>query len=213
MGPAEVRARTEVIGFEAMRDAWAQGNGLIVLTGHFGNWEVGGASIAAHGIPCDAVAQRQRNPLFDAELVANRNRLELRVIERRTAPKEVFRALRSGRAVGIVGDQNVRRGGVFVEFFGKLASTARGAALFSLRTGSPLFLGIARSLPGSPQRYRVTFEPVVFTPTGRMEEDVLGLTEAHTRILEERIREAPEQYFWQHRRWKTRPKEGAQALD
>jgi KDO2-lipid IV(A) lauroyltransferase len=213
MGPPEVRERTEVIGYEAMREVWAQGNGLIILTGHFGNWEMGGASVAAHGIPCDAVAQRQRNPLFDADLVANRNRLDLRIIERKRAPKEVLRALRAGRAVGIVGDQNVRRGGVFVEFFGKAASTARGTALFSLRTGSPIFLGMARSLPGSPHRYRVTFEPVEFSPTGEMEEDVLRLTEAHTRLLEERIREAPEQYFWQHRRWKTRPNAGSQSLD
>jgi KDO2-lipid IV(A) lauroyltransferase len=213
MGSAEVRERTDVLGYEALREAWAQGHGLIILTGHFGNWEMGGASIAARGIPFDVVAQRQRNPLFDADLVANRNRLDLRVIERRAAPKEVLRALRKGRAVGIVGDQNIRRGGVFVEFFGKLASTPRGAALFSLRAGSPIFLGMARSLPGSPQRYHVTVEPVEFTPTGRMEEDVLRLTEAHTRLLEERIGEAPEQYFWQHRRWKTRPKEKAQTLD
>jgi KDO2-lipid IV(A) lauroyltransferase len=213
MGPAEVRERTEMVGYEVMREAWAEGKGVIVLTGHFGNWEVGGASIAAHGIPCDVVAQRQRNPLFDADLVANRNRLDLAVIERKSAPKEVLRALRAGRAVGIVGDQNVRRGGVFVDFFGRPASTARGTALFSLRTGAPIFLGMARSLPGSPQRYRVILELVEFSPTGQIEEDVLRLTEAHTRLLEERIREAPEQYFWQHRRWKTRPRASAQALD
>jgi KDO2-lipid IV(A) lauroyltransferase len=205
MGIDEVRKRTEVVGYDVMREAWAEGKGVIVLTGHFGNWEVGGASIAAHGIPCDVVAQRQRNSLFDADLVANRNRLGLRVIERGNAPKEVLRALRNGRAVGIVGDQNVRRGGVFVDFFGKPAATARGTAIFSLRAGSPIFLGMARSLPGSPQRYRVTFERVDITSTGDMEEDVLRLTRAHTELLEERVREAPEQYFWQHRRWKTLP--------
>jgi KDO2-lipid IV(A) lauroyltransferase len=213
MGVAEVRARTHMVGYEAMREVWSQGKGLIIATGHFGNWEIGGAAIVAHGIPCDAVVQAQRNPLFDADLVGVRRRLEVGVIERKKAPKEVLRSLRAGRAVGIVGDQNVRWGGVFVEFFGELASTARGTALFSLRTGSPVFLGMARSLPGSPQRYRVTFEPVDFSPTGEMEEDVRRLTEAHTRLLEERIREAPEQYFWQHRRWKTRPTEGSQTLD
>ena len=205
MGIEEVRDRTDVIGYEGMREAWAEGKGVIVLTGHFGNWEMGGASIAAHGVPCDVVAQRQRNPLFDKDLVANRNRLGLRVIERKDAPKEVLRTLRQGRAVGIVGDQNVRRSGVFVDFFGKPAATARGTALFSLRTGAPLFLGMARSLPGSPQRYRVTYERVEFTPSGDMDADVLGLTRAHTELLEKRIREAPEQYFWQHRRWKTLP--------
>ena len=201
----EIRRRTEVVGFEAVKDAAARGKGLIVVSGHFGNWEVGGASISAHGIPVDVIAQRQRNPLFDADLTANRNRLGMAVIERGEAPKRVLRALRGGRAVGVVGDQNVRRGGVFVDFFGKPASTARGTALFSLRTGAPIFLGMAKSLPGFPQRYRVTFEPVPYTSCGDMEEDVFRLTEAHVRHLEGHVKEAPEQYFWQHRRWKTRP--------
>jgi KDO2-lipid IV(A) lauroyltransferase len=137
----------------------------------------------------------------------------MEVIDRKEAPKKVLRALRSGKAVGIVGDQNVRRGGVFVDFFGKPASTARGTALFALRTGAPVFLGMAKRLPGSPQRYRVTFELVEFEASGDMERDVLRLTEAHTKYLEEQIRRAPEQYFWQHRRWKTRPSAGGSDGD
>lgn len=205
MDQEELRRRTEVVGYEEMKEVAAQGKGLIVTGGHIGNWEMGGAAIAARGIPIEAVAQRQRNPLFDADLEANRNRLGIKVIERKEAPKKVLRALRAGGTVGIVGDQNVRHGGVFVDFFGKPAATARGAALFALRTGAPVFLGMAIRLPGFPQRYKVTFEPIEFVPTGDMEQDVLLLTEAHTKHLEERIRRAPEQYFWQHRRWKTRP--------
>ena len=205
LGIAGVRERTDMFGYEAMREAWAEGKGLIVSTGHFGNWEVGGASISAHGIPCNGVVQRQRNPLFDADLAATRARLGYRAIERKSAPKEVLRVLRKGGAVGFVGDQNIRRGGVFVDFFGKPAATARGTALFALRTGSPIFVGVAKSVPGVPQRYHVTFEPVDFSPTGDMDADVLELTRLHTKLLEKRVREAPEQYFWQHRRWKTQP--------
>lgn len=205
MDADEIRGRTEVVGFEAFKEAAAEGKGVIVVTGHLGNWEIGGASVATRGIPMDVVAQRQRNPLFDADLNANRNRLGMTVIERREAPRGVLRALRKGRVVGIVGDQNVRSGGAFVEFFGRPASTARGTALFALRTGSPLFLGIAKRMPGIPQRYRVTFERIDFTPSGEMERDVHRLTEAHTRHLERKVKETPEQYFWQHRRWKTRP--------
>jgi KDO2-lipid IV(A) lauroyltransferase len=205
MDADELRERTEVVGFEALEEAAAEGKGLIVVSGHFGNWEIGGAALAIRGIPLDVVVQRQRNPLFDTDLTANRNRLGMTVIERREAPKRVLRALREGRAVGIVGDQNVRRGGVFVDFLGRPASTARGTALFALRTGSPVFLGIAKRMPGFPQRYRVTLESVDFTPSGEMERDVLRLTETHTRHLERQVKEAPEQYFWQHRRWKTRP--------
>jgi Kdo2-lipid IVA lauroyltransferase/acyltransferase len=207
MGPREIRARTEVVGLEALQRAVAAGKGAIVVTGHFGNWEVGGAALAAYGIPLDVVAKGQRNPLFDAELNRNRARMGMTVIERREAPRRVLRSLRGGRVVAIVGDQNVRRGGVFVNFFGRPASTARGTAVFALRTSCPIFMGFARREPGFPQRYRLMLDPVEFTPTGDMEEDALRLTEAHTRHLEAQIRKAPEQYFWQHRRWKTRPEE------
>lgn len=202
-----IRERTEVVGFEALEEAIQEGNGVVVVTGHQGNWEMGGATIAALGIPIDAIAQRQRNPLFDKDITRNRESLGITVVERRDAPKRVLRTLRAGGVVGIVGDQNVRRGGVFVEFFGRLASTARGPALFALRTGAPLFVGSVRRLPGFPQRYRGEIERIPLSPTGDLDADVERLTKAHTRYLEEKVREAPEQYFWQHRRWKTRPPE------
>ncbi len=94
---------------------------------------------------------------------------------------------------------------VFVQFFGRPASTARGVAVFALRTGSPIFLGVARARPGFPQRYQVSLEKVEYEPTGDMAVDEVRLTEAHTRHLERWVRETPEQYFWQHRRWKTQP--------
>jgi KDO2-lipid IV(A) lauroyltransferase len=200
-----VEDRTEMIDLEELQRAWEEGKGVVVVTGHFGNWEIGGASMAARGFPVDVVVQRQRNPLFDAAITANRTRLGMTVIERKEAPRKVLRALKAGRVVGIVGDQNIRRGGVFVDFFGRPASTARGTALLAIRAGSPLVLGIARRMEGLPQRYRVSFERVEFSPSGNLDEDVASLTEAHTRHLEKKVAETPEQYFWQHRRWKTRP--------
>jgi len=205
MDQAEVRARTEVVGFDAFKESLAAGNGVMVITGHFGNWEVGGASLACRGVPLDVVAQRQRNPLFDVDLNENRRRLGMTPVERRDAPKRVLRSLREGRAVAIVGDQNLRRGGVFVEFFGRRAATARGAAVFALRTGSPIFLGVAVREPGFPQRYRVSLTPVEFLPSGDRDADAIRLTQLHARYLEEQVKAQPEQYFWQHRRWKTRP--------
>ena len=213
MGLDEIRARTEMVGLEGLEAALAGGKGAVVVTGHFGNWEVGGAALSARGIPLDVVAQRQRNPLFDIDLNLNRARMKMTVIERSEAPKRVLRSLRNGRVVAIVGDQNLRKGGIFVEFFGRSASTARGAAVFALRTGCPIFLGIARREPGSSQRYLVTLEPVAFTPSGDMEADAVRLTEAHTRHLEAQVRKTPEQYFWQHRRWKTRPGEARKGRD
>jgi KDO2-lipid IV(A) lauroyltransferase len=201
----EILERIEIPGFEALQEAMEAGAGAVLITAHFGNWEVAGAGLAARGLPLDVVAQRQRNPLFDADLTETRTRQGMSVILRGDAPKQVLKSLRRGRAVAIVWDQNVRRGGIFVEFFGKKASTARGPAIFPLRTGSPVFQGVNRRLEGYPSRYRLEVVPVDFTPTGDLEADVFRLTEVYTRFLEKEIVRTPEQYFWQHRRWKTRP--------
>ena len=205
MSPEEIVRRSEVDGLKAMKRALSEGKGIIVVAGHLGNWEMGGASLAARGVPMDAVAQRQRNPLFHDDITRNRENLGMRVILRGQAPREVLRSLRRGRVVGMVADQNARRSDLFVEFFGRKAATARGPAVFALRTGSPIFVGSVRRLDGPVARYRVTLTPVAFEPSGDPEEDVVRLTELHTRFLERDIRSAPEQYFWQHRRWKTRP--------
>jgi len=211
MSPHEILDRTQVVGLPAFQEALESGKGAIVVSAHFGNWEVSAASLALRGVPLEAVVQRQRNPLFDAELNENRRRFGVTVIFRNEAPKQVLRSLREGRPVGILADQNVRRGGVFVDFFGKKAATARGPAVFALRTGCPIFLGFARRVKGYPNRYRGELIPVDFTPSGDVESDVLRLTEAYTRDLEVEIRRTPEQYFWQHRRWKTRPAEEVES--
>lgn len=198
-------ARTDVEGLEEFRAALSLGRGLVLVTGHFGNWEIGGAALAARGIPIDGVAQRQSNPLFDREIVAARERLGMRIIERGRATKEGLRSLRAGRVVALVADQDARRAGVFVPFFGRLASTHRGPAVLALRTGAPLFLGTALRTPAGG--YHVRLDPVEVERDGDAEEVTYRLTAAYTARLEAAIRAAPEQYFWHHRRWKTRPHE------
>ncbi|MBW3533726.1 MAG: lysophospholipid acyltransferase family protein [Gemmatimonadetes bacterium] len=202
-----VLERTDVDGLEALRDAVASGRGAVVVTGHLGNWEVGGAAVSVRGVAIDAVAFRQANPLFDDDLVRNRSRLGMRVVRKGDAPQAVLRALREGRVPALVADQDARRGGVFVDFMGVPAATARGPAVFALRAGADLFLGVALAREGRPRRYHVRLEPVRVERTGDVEEDVRRLTAAHTAALEAWVRRAPEQYFWQHRRWRTRPPE------
>jgi len=114
-----------------------------------------------------------------------------------------MRALRKGEAVALVADQSARFG-VLVPFFGVPASTARGPAVFALRAGSPLFLGVMRREAGWRPRYRFTLERIVFETTGDGERDVLAVTTAHTLALERAVQETPRQYFWQHNRWRQR---------
>jgi KDO2-lipid IV(A) lauroyltransferase len=127
------------------------------------------------------------------------------VIERSRATKLALRALRRGRAVAFGADQNAGRTGVFVPFFGRLASTHRGAALMALRTGAPVFLAVP--LRADDGRYRMRVEEVVVDRAGNPEEVVERITVAFTQRLEQAVLAAPAQYLWQHRRWKTRPPE------
>ena len=205
MGSEEVMKRTTMEGFEDLRRIVEQGQGVVLISGHLGNWEIGGAALAARGIPMDVITHLQRNPFFEEYLAETRERLGLNVIVKNEAFRLVPTSLASGRAVTFVADQNLQRRGVFVDFFGHLAATAKGPALFALRGSTPVFFGFALRLPGWPSRYQVILKRILLPQTGPIEEAVRELTQQHVSMLECRVRETPEQYFWHHRRWKTRP--------
>ncbi len=205
--PAELLERCHFTGLDAFETAVAQGRGVVLVSGHLGNWEVGGASLAARGIPLDAVAKGMSNALFERDLMNTRARMGMNIIEMSRARGGILRSLAAGRVAALVADQDMHRGGVFVPFFGSLAATPKGPAFFAIRAGAPLFVGVPLRARGRRQRYDMRLVPVDFHPTGDLDADVARLTELHTCALEAAVREAPEQYFWQHKRWKTRPAE------
>jgi KDO2-lipid IV(A) lauroyltransferase len=208
MNPEEIVRRTPIQGWEAFQEALAEGRGVILATGHLGNWEVGAACLAARGVPVDGVTKAMSNTRFGGELAEVRRRLGYREVDVSQAPRAIPRSLKEGRMVALLGDQNIRRGGVFVPFFGTPAATARGVALFALKTGAPIFLGVAVREPGWPQRYQGILEPIPVKDTGDLEADVRRVTARYTAALERLVRQYPEQYFWQHKRWATRPSHG-----
>lgn len=211
--PDRVLERTEVSGLDALRAAAEDRGGALLLTGHLGNWEVGGAAVAARGVPIDVVAKGMANPDFERELFGTRERLGMRVVEMGDAPRRVLRALRRGRVVAIVGDQNAHRNGVFVPFFGRLAASARGPGTFALRTGVPVFIGFGVRRPGWRQSYRIRLDLLEVERTGDFERDLAAFTAAYMAAVEDAARAHPEQYFWQHKRWKTRPPEEPVGAD
>ena len=200
--------RTIPIGWDDVMEALSLGRGLILVTGHYGNWEIAAAAVAARNVPIGAIVRRQGNRLVDERLQQLRRNLGVETIYQGQAPTRVPRLLRSNGVVGIVGDQDARRSGIFVPFFGRPASTHRGPALFALRLGAPVFSCIARRLPGSEVGYEVRGERVEFERTGDLDHDVRALTSELALRLEKEIRMAPEQYFWFHKRWKTQPPSG-----
>lgn len=195
----ELVERTE--GWELVERALAQGRGLMVVTGHLGNWELGGSYVAARGVPLEAVARRMENPLFDAYLNETRRRIGMTVIHDADAVRRVPRAMREQHVVAFLVDQGaVGLASTWVPFFGRYAKTPRGPAVFALRLGTPLLFACALRQPSG--RFVIHFEPVPVESTGTLDADVDRIVAAYTSTLERWVRRAPEQYFWHHRRWK-----------
>jgi KDO2-lipid IV(A) lauroyltransferase len=190
-----------VHGWDLVQERLARGKGLILVTGHLGNWELGGAYIAARGVPVDAVARHMANPLFDRYLTSTRERIGMTVVHDGDAVRRVPRSLRSGRAVAFLVDQGaLGLASTWVPFFGRYAKTPRGPAVFALRLGAPVVFGVALRQPSG--RYQLSFEPIDVTDTGDREADVDRIVTEYTQVLERWVRRAPEQYLWHHRRWK-----------
>lgn len=195
--------------WDAVERARAGGSGILFVTGHLGNWELAGAYVAARGIPVDAVARHQANPLFDRYLTRTRERIGMRVVHDERAVAQVPRAIRAGRGVAMLTDQETAGlASTWVPFFGRPAKTPRGPAVFALRLNAPLIFGCALRQPSG--RYRMSFEEVPVERTGDVEADVDRIVAAYTATLERWVRRAPEQYFWHHRHWKY-PPPGASA--
>ena len=195
--------RTVPVGWDELEGALGEGKGVLLVTGHFGNWELAAATVASRGVPIAAIVRRQGNRLVDERLDLLRRRLGVETISQGEAPSRVPRILRRNGVVGIVGDQDARRAGVFVPFFGRPASTHRGPALFALRLEAAVFACVSRRLPGPGVRYETSGHRIPVLRTGDLEADVRTLTAALAAALEAEIRKAPEQYFWFHRRWKS----------
>jgi len=201
-------SREQVLGLFERVDNWevferarSLGRGVILLTGHIGNWELGGAYIAARGVPLDAVARGMENPLFDGYLTRTRRRIGMNVVHDADAVRLVPRTLRGGHAVAFLFDQGaVGLASTWVPFFGRLAKTPRGPAVFALRLESPMVFGVAIRQPSG--RFVLSFEQVDTVRTGNREADVDAMVAAYSDTLERWVRRAPEQYFWHHRRWK-----------
>jgi KDO2-lipid IV(A) lauroyltransferase len=202
---AQVRALIESIdGLELLKNNTSAERGAIVLTGHHGNWELGGAAVAAHGMPIDVVVRLMGNPLFDGYLSRTRLRLGMTVVRDRDAVRHTARALREGHVIAFLLDQSgLHIASSFVRFFGRPAKTPRGPAVLALRLNVPVFFGTSVRLPDG--RYRIQVQEIVTERTGDTDRDVDAILNAYSRALEAAVRGAPEQYFWQHRRWKRQP--------
>jgi KDO2-lipid IV(A) lauroyltransferase len=199
-------------GLENYLEAVRRGRGVIFMTAHFGAWELSSFAHALYGYPLKFVVRPIDNGRVE-DLISHYRTLSGNApIQRRSAARDIVRALRRNESVGILFDQNTTRSeGVFAEFFGLPAATTPSIALLALRTGAAVVPGFL-IWDGKIGRHRLRLDPPVeLTNTGDLDRDVLENTRRFNKILEEYIREYPDQWLWIHRRWKTRP-EGEPSL-
>lgn len=191
-------------GEEHFQTALARDKGAILVSGHYGNWELYAAAIASAGYPFSVVVYPQHNVRVDLLLNRLRRGKGVGIIYKRNAAKDVLRALAANRLVTMLADQDAGPDGAFAEFFGRPASTTRGPALFAVKTGAPIITGVIVREPGG--RHRGIIDPPLYADrTADRERETERLTREIASRLEARVRERPDHWYWVHKRWKTRP--------
>jgi KDO2-lipid IV(A) lauroyltransferase len=206
LGPDNIHQFATYRGMENWKrgEELSQGRGGLILTGHFGNWEL---MILAHSIYGHRVAiihRPLRNALIDAAVCAARNRFGNRVVARKGAAREVLRLLNQDWMVGMPLDLDVRHG-VFVDFFSLKASTSDGLARLAMATGAPVVPVFAVRDGASTHHFLECMEPIEAIRGADREESVRLNTQRYTKAIEDMVRRHPDHWNWIHRRWKTRP--------
>ncbi|MDD3148213.1 MAG: lysophospholipid acyltransferase family protein [Candidatus Riflebacteria bacterium] len=200
----QLNARARVEGLENLQAALAQKKGAIIVSGHFGLWEIIPPWLALHGFGVTTVVRRQNNPYVDAWFEEMRQKHGARTTDSGYGIREILKSLRKGDILALMIDQDNGKQGIFVPFFKRWASAPTGPAQIALKTGAPIVpLAI---FPDYEKQHLIKIWPPIYP--GDFSNDVAGqqqLTAKFTAILEEIVRKKPENWFWLHRRWKTQP--------
>jgi KDO2-lipid IV(A) lauroyltransferase len=184
-----------------LRAAQARGKGVIVVTGHLGNWEFLARRVAALGLPTGTVAKEAQDPRLTALLARGREGLTIFWRESKNSGRGMVRFLHGGGMVGILIDQDTKVAGYFVPFFGREAFTPRAAADLAVRLDVALLFGACHRV--SPRKHRIEIRSIDVPLTGDREADSIALTAAATCEIEAEIRKHPTQWVWMHPRWST----------
>lgn len=184
------------------REYLEKGGGVVMISGHFGSWELMGAYFAQMGWPVDFLVGVQHNLLVNRLMNKHREMFGIGLIEIGVAARGVIKAVKKGRAVAMLSDQDAGGNGVVVDFLGRPASTPKGPAAFALKTGCPIIIGsIIRN--GLDKHIIYVEGLITIQKTGIKEEDIRRLTQAYTDVIEQYVTKYPDHWFWAHRRWKT----------
>jgi Lauroyl/myristoyl acyltransferase len=192
-----------IVGREYLEEALGYGKGVIVAAAHSGNWELQGAALALYGFPMVGVAQKQTNAAMDKFINEYRTKTGMHITYK-TGVREMIKLLGEGKIIGLIMDQDARSKGVFVDFFGRVASTPSGAAALARIKDAPIVpMFITENTDGT---HTILVHPLIWvTKTADRDQDIKVTTQELNHRIEQHIRAYPHEWFWLHNRWKTRP--------
>jgi len=195
----------EFEGLEYVEDALKQGKGMLSIVGHFGNWELMTVAFPLVAYPINIVYRPLDSPVMDNLAGWVRTKGGNALIPKGGSGKKIIRLLKENKVLGILSDQNVdTREGLFVDFFGRPACTSVGLAVLALQSGAPVIPAFMPRMPDG--RYKlIILPPVEITRTDDYESDLRVNTQRFTKVVEDMVRKYPDQWFWIHQRWKTKP--------
>jgi len=195
----------EVQGLENLEKALEKNRGVLMFGAHFGNWELGAAAMPIMLKPLAVIYRPLDNSILDNLVLQVRSSTGNTPVRKDRAMLQMLRSLKRNEILGILIDQNVAwQEGVFVDFFGRPACTTNGLALLALRTEAPVIPAYVVRLE-SGKYWLVIKEEMQVIRTGGNDEDILINTQNFTSVIEDTVREYPDQWLWIHQRWKTKP--------
>jgi len=194
----------KIDGYHHIKNAYEKGRGVLALTAHFGNWELLTVIGAMIKFPIDIVVRPLDFKPLDDFILNLRTRFGGKIIPKERSIHAIIRSLHRGDIVALLMDQNVDwYEGVFVDFMGHRACTSKGLALFAIKTEAPV---VPVFMIREKSRFRAVFGPEIVTvKTGDRQKDIETNTQEYNRVIESFIRRYPDQWFWVHQRWKTKP--------
>ncbi|MBN2190123.1 MAG: lysophospholipid acyltransferase family protein [Candidatus Aureabacteria bacterium] len=209
-GPLWFLKRSEISGSRSVIEYMKKsGKGAIMLLAHFGVWEVLGSMCIVENVNISVIARPLKNRFIDRLIKEVREKFPQKVIDKMGAVSGIAGILRKNEIVGILADQRAGGRGVFVDFFGKKASTVATPAVLAAKTDTALFPVFGLRIKNSRFRLYVKDKIEVSDFKGSFDEKVFGVTQRYAQVVQDEVKKHPGQYFWMHRRWKSVPRKGA----
>lgn len=203
----ETNNRITIVGKEIVDQALQRGKGVIIMSAHFGNWDFLPMFSAKKNYVVTIISKEIKNKIVNDLWMLTRKRVGVNIIPSHKSAMAAMRVLRRNEVLGFILDQNrPRDAGIFVDFFGRPACTSPGLAILSAQVQAPVVpVFIHRTSDGN---HVLQVFPMLEPPPDREAETVRKATREYTKIIEDQIRQYPEQWIWLHRRWKTKPLPG-----